>query len=311
MTTKAQGFPFHLHSEPVPLPPQLASDDVPAPRTRGQRVWRQLRKSRLALPGAGLVLFFVMAAIFAPVLAPHDPYANDLVGMLAPPTWEHPFGTDELGRDILARVLYGARLSLAEGLFSVALAMAVGVPIGVVSGYVGGRTDTVIMRLIDIMLAFPGVLLAIVIVSILGPSLVNAMIAVAVYTIPIFARLARGSTLSVKEEPYIEACRAGGMSHIRIIVRHLFPNIASTLWVMAALRVAMAILTASSLSFLGLGAQAPSPEWGAMLANGRNYMLIAPHVVVFPGAAIVLLVLGLNFLQDGLRVALDPKMAER
>ena len=189
--------------------------------------------------------------------------------------------------------------------------MSVGVPVGMISGYVGGRTDTVIMRLIDIMLAFPGVLLAIVIVSILGPSLVNAMIAVAVYTIPIFARLARGSTLSVKEEPYIEACRAAGMGHFRILAKHIFPNIANTLWVMAALRVALAILTASSLSFLGLGAQAPSPEWGAMLANGRNYMLIAPHVVIFPGAAIVLLVLGINLFQDGLRLALDPKMAER
>jgi ABC-type dipeptide/oligopeptide/nickel transport system permease subunit len=187
----------------------------------------------------------------------------------------------------------------------------VGVPVGMISGYAGGWVDNVIMRLIDIMLAFPGVLLAIVIVSILGPSLVNAMIAVAIYTIPIFARLARGSTLSTKEEPYIEACRAAGMGHLRILVKHIFPNIASTLWVMATLRVALAILTASSLSFLGLGAQAPSPEWGAMLATGRNYMLIAPHLVIFPGLAIVLLVLGINLFQDGLRLALDPKLSER
>jgi ABC-type dipeptide/oligopeptide/nickel transport system permease subunit len=293
------------------LPPHLANEEVLPQRSRAKRVWRQLLKTRLAVPGALVVIIFIIASALAPWLAPHDPFENDLIGMLLPPTWEHPFGTDELGRDILSRVLYGGRLSLAEGAFSVALSMAIGVPLGLLSGYAGGRTDAVIMRLIDVMLAFPGVLLAIVIVSILGPSLVNAMIAVAVYTIPIFARLARGSTLSVKEEPYIEACRAAGMSHWRIVARHIFPNIASTLWVMAALRVATAILTASSLSFLGLGAQAPSPEWGAMLANGRNYMLIAPHVVIFPGAAIVLLVLGLNLFQDGLRLALDPKMAER
>ncbi len=297
--------------QPVPLPPELADDDVPVRRPRWSRVLRQMRKSRLALPGGAIVLAFVILAILAPWIAPHDPYRNDLMLMLQPPTWTHPFGTDELGRDILSRVLHGGRLSILEGLFAVGLSMSVGVPIGMISGYVGGKTDTIIMRLIDIMLAFPGVLLAIVIVSILGPSLVNAMIAVAVYTIPIFARLARGSTLSVKEEPYIEACRAAGMGHFRILAKHIFPNIANTLWVMAALRVALAILTASSLSFLGLGAQAPSPEWGAMLANGRNYMLIAPHVVIFPGAAIVLLVLGINLFQDGLRLALDPKMAER
>ena len=280
------------------------------PPSRFRHVMRQMRKSKLALPGGAIVLVFIVLALLAPVIAPHDPYANDLMAMLMPPSASHPFGTDELGRDILSRVLFGARLSLVEGLFSVALAMAVGVPVGMISGYLGGRTDTVIMRLIDIMLAFPGVLLAIVIVSILGPSLVNAMIAVAIYTVPIFARLARGSTLSVKEEPYIEACRSAGMRDRRILLRHIFPNIANTLFVMATLRVALAILTASSLSFLGLGAQAPSPEWGAMLAAGRNYMLIAPHVVIFPGGAIVLLVLGINLFQDGLRMALDPKMAE-
>jgi ABC-type dipeptide/oligopeptide/nickel transport system permease subunit len=311
MTKPMDSLALPIERTPVPLPPHLADDEVPPLRSRAQRAWRQLRKSKLALPGLGVVILFILASILAPWLAPHDPFENDLMAMLMPPSWEHPFGTDELGRDILSRVLHGGRLSLAEGLFSVALSMGIGVPIGLLSGYAGGRTDTVIMRLIDIMLAFPGVLLAIVIVSILGPSLVNAMIAVAVYTIPIFARLARGSTLSVKEEPYIEACRAAGMSHHRIILRHIFPNIASTLWVMAALRVATAILTASSLSFLGLGAQAPSPEWGAMLANGRNFMLIAPHVVIFPGAAIVLLVLGLNLFQDGLRLALDPKLSER
>jgi ABC-type dipeptide/oligopeptide/nickel transport system permease subunit len=296
---------------PLPLPPGIADDEVPPRRIRWKRVLKQLAKSKLALPGAVIVALFVLMAVFAPLIAPFDPFKTDLMKVLEAPSATHLFGTDELGRDIFSRILYGARLSIFEGIFAVSLAMVVGVPIGMVAGYAGGWTDTIIMRLIDIMLAFPGVLLAVVIVSILGPSLVNAMIAVAVYTVPIFARLARASTLSAKEEPYIEACRAAGMGHFRTLLRHVFPNIASTLWVMAALRVALAILTAASLSFLGLGAQAPSPEWGAMLATGRNYMLIAPHLVIFPGLAIVLLVLGINLLQDGLRTALDPKMVER
>ena len=275
------------------------------------RAWHQLKRSRLAIPGAVVVCFFIMVAVLAPILAPYDPYKNDLSRTLLTPCADHLFGTDELGRDILSRIIYGARLSLLEGLFSVLLAMALGVPLGMVSGYLGGKPDTVIMRLVDILLAFPGVLLAVVIVSILGPSLVNAMIAVGVYTVPMFARLARGSTLAVKEEPYIEACRAVGMGHFRILWKHVFPNISAHLFVLAALRVAIAILMAASLSFLGLGAQPPSPEWGAMLSNGRNYLLIAPHLVVFPGLAIILLVLGLNLFQDGLRLVFDPKMAER
>jgi len=288
-----------------------SSDSEISPLTSRQRVWRQFKRSRLAVPGASVVLFFILVALLAPVLAPYDPSKNDLFRTLLTPNAEHLLGTDELGRDILSRIIYGARLSLLEGLFSVLLAMIIGVPLGVVSGYVGGRTDTIIMRLVDILLAFPGVLLAVVIISILGPSLVNAMIAVGIYTVPMFARLARGSTLAVKEEPYIEACRSVGMGDFRILYRHIFPNISSHLFVLATLRVAIAILTASSLSFLGLGAQPPSPEWGAMLSNGRNYILIAPHLVLFPGLAIILLVLGLNLFQDGLRVVLDPKMAVR
>lgn len=272
---------------------------------------RQLRRSRLALPGLAIVLVFVVAGVFAPLVAPYDPYKNDLMNVLMPPSAEHWFGTDELGRDLFSRVLYGARISLIEGLFSVGLAMAIGVPIGAVSGYIGGRTDAIIMRFIDVMLAFPGVLLAIVIISMLGPGLTNAILAVAVYTIPIFARLARGSTLVVKDEPYVEAARAAGSSDLTILTRHIFPNISATLFVMMTLRVAISILTAASLSFLGLGAQAPLPEWGAMLANSRNAMLIAPHVALFPGLAIILLVFGLNLFQDGLRQVLDPKLQDR
>ncbi len=287
------------------------SDEIPPLEKEWKRVWRQLKRTRLAIPGGLAVLLFILVAIFAPLIAPHDPLKNNLSKSLQSPGMTYLLGTDELGRDILSRIIYGARLSLVEGLLSVLLAMAIGIPLGIFSGFMGGKTDTVLMRFIDILMAFPGVLLAVAIISVLGPSLTNAMISVGVYTIPIFARLARGSTLSVKEEPYIEACRAVGMSRMRILWRHVFPNIRAHLFVMATLRVGTAILTASSLSFLGLGAQPPLPEWGAMLSNGRNYLLIAPHLVVFPGLAIILLVLGLNLFQDGLRLALDPKMTER
>ena len=292
-----------------PVIPSSPRRDPAEPGWR--RVLRLLSGTRLALPGLAIVLAFVFAGVFAPFLATHDPYAIDLANALVGPSAQHWFGTDELGRDLYSRIVYGARISLFEGLFSVALAMSVGVPLGVLAGYFGGLADTLIMRVIDVLLAFPGVLLAIVIVSVLGPSLVNAMIAVAIYTVPIFTRLARSSTMSVKEELYIEACRAVGMGHARILLRHIFPNISATLFVMATLRVAIAILTAASLSFLGLGAQAPLPEWGAMLSNSRNAILIAPHVALFPGMAIILLVLGLNLFQDGLRTALDPRSKER
>jgi len=294
-------------------PPRTDLDrEEPLPRqNETRRIWNQLKRSRLAIPGGIVVLLFILVAILAPLIAPHDPIKNNLTKPLLAPGSIHLLGTDELGRDILSRIIYGARLSLVEGLISVLLAMAIGVPLGVLSGFVGGKTDAILMRLVDILMAFPGVLLAVAIISVLGPSLVNAMISVGIYTIPMFARLARGSTLSIKEEPYIEACRAIGMNPFRTLYRHVFPNIRAHLLVMGTLRVGTAILTASSLSFLGLGAQPPSPEWGAMLSNGRNYILVAPHQVIFPGLAIILLVLGLNLLQDGLRLALDPKMTER
>ena len=294
----------------VPLHEPLG-ERVGTERRRWDRLWYELKRSRMALPGAVVVLSFVLMALFAPLIAPYDPFQNNLSQTLLRPSTKHLLGTDELGRDILSRILYGARISILEGLVSVLLAMVIGVPMGVISGYLGGKVDAVMMRLIDILLAFPGVLLAVAIISILGPSLTNAMISVGIYTVPIFARLARGSTLSVKEEPFIEACRAIGISHVQILYRHIFPNISAHLFVMATLRVGISILTASSLSFLGLGAQPPSPEWGAMLSNGRNYLLVAPHLVIFPGLAIILLVLGINLLQDGLRLALDPKLRGR
>ena len=280
-------------------------------KAQWQRSLRQLRRSRLAVPAAIILVLFLLAALLAPVIAPYDPYKSDLANALLPPDAAHWMGTDELGRDLFSRILFGARLSFAAGIVSVAIAMAIGVPLGMISGYLGGFVDTVIMRLIDILLAFPGVLLAIAIVSIAGATFTNAVIAVAIYTVPVFARVARGSTLSVKEEAYIEACRALGTGNLRILWRHILPNISATLSVLATLRVAVSILTVASLSFLGLGAQAPLPEWGAMLSNGRNYILIAPHLVIFPGGAIIILVLAINVFQDGLRLALDPKSANR
>ncbi len=271
------------------------------------RVVRALRGTRLALPGLAIVLAFVLAGLFAPALATHDPYASDLGDVLLDPSAAHWFGTDELGRDLFSRVVWGARLSLLEGVLSVMLAMLVGVPLGVLAGYIGGAVDTLLMRGVDVLMAFPGVLLAIVIVSVLGPSLVNTTIAVGVYSMPIFARLARGATMGVVVLPYIEAGRATGLGHARILRRHVLPNIAPSLLVMAVLRIALAILTASSLGFLGLGAQPPSPEWGAMLANSRDAMLIAPHAALFPGLSIILLVLGLNLFQNGLAETLDPR----
>lgn len=296
----------------IPVTAPAATEDGGSPRREAWRAnWKQFRRSRLALPGLLLSCAFVLAGLLAPLIAPYGPYDNDLADIMATPSWQHWFGTDELGRDILTRILYGARLSLLEGVLSVAIAAGIGVPIGMVSGYAGGRVDALIMRLIDVLLAFPGVLLAIVIVSILGPSLANAILAVALYTVPIFARFARGQTLSVKEEPYVEACRAMGMSDLRILARHVLPNIGATVMALATLRVGINILTCASLSFLGLGAQAPLPEWGAMLANSRTALLIAPHLALFPGLAILLLVFGLNLFQDGLQVVLDPKSRGR
>lgn len=289
-------------------------------RSPWQLAWERLRRDRIAMISLVFILLIVLFAIFAPLMAVLTGHGvNEQFnetglspdGLPRAPNGDFWFGTDDLGRDLFSRILYGARISLLEGVLAVGIAFVLGVPLGVLSGYAGGRTDAVLMRLVDVLMAFPGVLLAIVIISILGPSLINAILAVAVYTVPIFARFARGSTLSVKEEPYIEACRAIGMSNFRILARHIFPNIASTLFALATLRVGIAILTCASISFLGLGAQAPLPEWGAMLASSRTALLIAPHLALFPGLAIILLVFGLNLFQDGLQLVLDPKARGR
>ncbi|MET3291583.1 UNVERIFIED_CONTAM: peptide/nickel transport system permease protein [Brevibacillus sp. OAP136] len=219
-------------------------------------------------------------------------------------------GTDDKGRDVLSRIIFGTRLSLAVGFVAVFIGAFFGVILGLLSGYYGKWVDTIIMRIIDVLLAFPGILLALAIVSALGPSLINVMIAVGVFSIPMFARIVRGSTLAVKKLEYIDAIRSLGASDLRIIFVHIFPNILSPIIVQASLRLATAILSAAGLSFLGLGAQPPLPEWGAMLSNGRDFLFTAPYLAMFPGIAISTLVLGFNVFGDGLRDALDPRMKQ-
>ncbi len=271
-------------------------------------IWRQLRRNKLALFGLAIVVTFILMAIFAPWIAPDDPFDQNLRQSVEAPSSENPFGRDELGRDILSRVIYGSRISLTIGLISVGIGVAVGVPLGAISGYFGGIVDLLVQRLMDIMLAFPAMLLAIVLVSILGKNLTNAMIAIGIVSIPMYARLVRSSTLSIKENDFVQASKAVGRKDMGIITAHILPNLLSPIIVQSTLQVASAILWAAGLGFLGLGAQAPIPEWGAMLASGRDFIRHAPHVVFFPGLAIMITVFGLNLLGDGLRDALDPRM---
>jgi peptide/nickel transport system permease protein len=254
-----------------------------------------------------VVLFFIVIAVLAPLISPYDPLATSWLTVRKPPSAAHWFGTDEIGRDVLARVIWGARASLLAGLVSVSLALAAGVPVGLVSGYLGGAVDGALMRLIDAMLAIPFLILAIALAAFLGPSLTNAMIAIGVSQMPIFARLTRGQVLSVKHEEYIEAARAVGNPHHRIVLRHILPNIIPPLLVQATLAAAAAIIAEASLSFLGLGEQPPDPSWGSMLNTAKNFISQAPWMALWPGLAIFTLVLSLNLFGDGLRDALDPR----
>ena len=269
---------------------------------------RRLKRNRMAMVGLVIISIFVLCAILAPWIAPHDPLDSSLSHTLQGPSPANPLGRDELGRDILSRILHGARISLSIGLISVAIGALIGVPIGAISGYYGGKIDLIVQRLIDIMLAFPGILMAIVIVSTLGVGLRNVMIAVGIVSIPIYVRLVRGSVLQVKEQEYISSARAVGSSDLRIISRHILPNCLGPIIVQSTLQIATAILWASGLGFLGLGAQPPTPEWGTMLSRGRVYIRVAPHVTIAPGLAILLSVMGFNLLGDGLRDALDPRL---
>ncbi|MCM3716559.1 ABC transporter permease [Halalkalibacter oceani] len=281
----------------------------PNPRIESwKNFFTKLRKNKAAMVGGLLILFFLLVAIIGPFLTPYQPNTPDYANKLASPSADHWFGTDHHGRDIFTRIIHGMSLTLYVGVVSVLIGAVIGVLLGITSGYYGKRVDAFIMRCMDVLLAFPGILLALAIVSVLGPSLNNVIIAVGIFSIPVFARIVRGSTLAVRKLEYIDAVKALGASDVRIIFRHILPNVTSPLIVQATLSIATSILTASGLSFLGLGAQPPTPEWGAMLSDGRNFMWDAPHVAFFPGIAIVIVVLAFNIFGDGLRDALDPKM---
>jgi peptide/nickel transport system permease protein len=256
--------------------------------------------------GAGIVLLAIVAAIFGPVLAPFDPADQELALRLAGPTGAHWFGLDELGRDIFARVLSGARISLLVGLVVVGVSSTIGILLGSIAGYFGGRTDEAISRVIDILLAFPGLLLAIALVAVLGPSLVNVVLALSLIGWVGYARLVRGQVLRAREFEFVQAARALGATTPRILARHVIPTALPAVTVQATLGMGGAILAEAALSFLGLGVQPPTPSWGTMLNYGRAHLLDAPHLTIFPGLAIAVLVLGFNFLGDGLRDALDP-----
>lgn len=272
--------------------------------------WRRLRRNRAALVGLLLVGFFAVLAVLAPVVAPSDPIAQDLDARLLPPSRQHWLGTDDLGRDLFTRIIYGGRVSLTVGIVSVTFALVTGTVLGLVAGFYAGWLDSVTMRVMDIMLAFPATLLAIFIVGIRGPGLNNAMLAIGVINIPIFARIVRGSVLRVRHEDFVEAARALGASQRRLLGRHILPNTLAPIIVQTTLAIGAAILEAAGLSFLGLGAQAPTPEWGAMLSNTREFLRDAPWAATFPGIAILLTVVGFNLLGDGLRDALDPRLRQ-
>jgi peptide/nickel transport system permease protein len=293
----------------VPSPTELdaAAELDPPSRTFAADVWRRFRKAPGAVVGAAVIALIVLLAVGAPLVAASDPLAQHVAQGAQAPSGAHWFGTDKLGRDVFARILYGARISIRIGFVAVGLAITAGTLIGLVAGYAGGRVESVLMGAMDVMLAFPSIILAIGITTILGPSITNLMIAVGIVYVPQYARLARSSVLAVKEHEYVEAARAIGARVPAVLARHVLPNILAPLLVQATLGIATAELEAAGLSYLGLGARPPVPEWGAMLNDARDYWLSAPWALIFPGVSITVLVLGFNLLGDGLRDALDPK----
>ncbi|HEY4551975.1 MAG TPA: ABC transporter permease [Bacillaceae bacterium] len=273
-----------------------------------KEAWNNFRKNKAALFGLGLVLFFILLAIFADFLAPYGYREQNMSNKHLAPSAIHLFGTDEFGRDILSRIIYGARISLTVGFGAVTGSVVLGSALGILAGYYGRWVDGLISRIFDILLAFPSILLAIAIVAMLGPSLRNALIAIAIINIPTFGRLVRSRVLSVKEEEFILAAKAIGMKDMRILLHHVLPNTLAPIIVQGSLAIATAIIEAAALGFIGLGAQPPTPEWGKMLADSKDFIINAPWTVFFPGIAIVLTVLGFNLMGDGLRDALDPRM---
>lgn len=286
------------HESPLSLKPK---------RTLFQNLGLLIRKNPVSDLGGAIIILVVMTAIFAPFVAPHDPIQQPFTRLL-PPSPTNLLGTDEFGRDVLSRIIFGARISLYVGLVSVGISLVGGMVFGLLAGYFGGMIDNVIMRIMDILFAFPFIVLAITITAVLGPNLTNAMIALGIAYLPRFARVVRAPALAVMQEDYITACRSIGVPNLRTMVRHLLPNIVSPLIVQTTLAISTAILNEAALSFLGLGAQPPTPAWGSMLQTGRVYMIRAPWVAIFPGLAIVITVLGFNLLGDGLRDILDPRL---
>jgi peptide/nickel transport system permease protein len=269
---------------------------------------RRFVRQRLGVAGAVILAVMLLGAIFAPWIVPQDPDLQIATEALKRPSLSHPFGTDNVGRDTLSRVIYGARVSLLVGLVAIAIAAVAGVPLGLVAGYYGGWLDSVTMRIMDALLAFPAMLLAIFLVAVLGPSLNNAVVAIAIIYVPAFARLARANCLSLREKEFVEAARCLGASDLRIMTRCILPNSLSPLVVQCSLGIGYAMLIEAGLSFLGLGVQPPTPAWGQMVGLARNFLTIAPWLITFPGLAIFLAVLAFNFIGDGLRASLDPRL---
>jgi peptide/nickel transport system permease protein len=299
-----------MSTEPLSAPATGIAGDVPVvapPASPARQAWARLRRRRSAMLGLVIVVAVILAAILAPLLAPYDPAQQSWAAVRKPPSLAHPFGTDEVGRDLLSRVIYGARASLAAGVISVAIAILAGVPLGLIAGTLGGWVDAAISRLTDAMLACPFLILAIALAAFLGPSLTNAMIAIGITATPIFVRLTRGQVLSVKAEDYVEAARAIGNPGWRVAVAHILPNVLPQLLIQASVTVASAIIAEASLSFLGLGQQPPAPSWGSMLNAAQRFLVNAPWLAVWPGLAIMLTVLAFNLVGDGLRDALDPR----
>jgi len=277
-------------------------------RVRRGETWRRLARNELTVAGAIILAVVMIAAIFAPYLSPHDPLGMSPSQLLQPPSREYLMGTDELGRDVLSRVIWGARISLYVGVVSVTMAVLIGVTLGLLAGYHGGLLDDAINRVLDVVFAFPTILLALGIVGMLGSSLTNSMIAIGLIYTPVYARLARGTTLAVKQREFVEAAIVSGARSARIIVRHILPNVMAPLIIQTSLSLSLAILAEASLSFLGLGTQPPDPSWGTMVNAGQALIELSPWPVVFPGLAIMLAVLAFNLIGDGLRDALDPRL---
>jgi len=270
-----------------------------------------LKKRKGMVIGAVMVIILILSGIFAPLITPYDPYNQDLGKSFTAPNDEHIFGTDQFGRDIFSRVIYGIRISIMEIFFSVGLSLLIGVPLGLIAGYFGGKIDQLIMWFLDIIFSFPGILLAILIVSVLGPSLINMLIAISIFSVPIYGRLSRNLTLSIKQQEFVLAARAIGAKKSRVMFKHILRNAVAPLLVQATLTAGGVILSASSLSFLGLGVQPPIPEWGGLIGNGRSFIGVAPYMSLFPGLAITYTVLAFNILGDGLRDYLDPKLKNK